>query len=160
MLKVLKKINIHALCLSGGTRFFQQATQQWGLERNLSVLALGSDILSPGQQKWNWPFYHLPHAIYSPAVRALLDSFAAQWFPVDNFAKNRPPLICSPIWKYPGFDHIPTCMRSSPVISSPKVLQLKNNFQHYCILCQVLNHYEMGEWEMKLDGKPPQLRGP
>ena len=64
-----KKIIIHALYLSGGTRLFQQSTQLWDLERILSFLALGSDILTPWQQKWNWPIYHLPHAFYSPGVR-------------------------------------------------------------------------------------------
>ena len=55
--------NCHKLFL------FLQATQLWGLERNYSFLALGSDILTPWHQKLNWPICHLPHAIYSPAFR-------------------------------------------------------------------------------------------
>ena len=43
MLKVLKEINIHALYLSGGTPSYSVMR----LERNLSSLALGSDILTP-----------------------------------------------------------------------------------------------------------------
>ena len=42
-----KNLNIHSLYLSGGTRHFQQSTQPRGLERKLSFLALGSDILTP-----------------------------------------------------------------------------------------------------------------
>ena len=45
------------------------STPLWGLERNYSFLALGSDILTPWHQKLNWPFWHLSHAIYSPAFR-------------------------------------------------------------------------------------------
>ena len=42
-----KNDHVHAQYLSGGKRLFQQATQLCGLERNLSFLALGSDILTP-----------------------------------------------------------------------------------------------------------------
>ena len=65
-----KKINNHGKLPEGKKlTLFLKAPQLWGLERNYSFLALGSDILTPWHQKLNWPFCHLPNAIYSPAFR-------------------------------------------------------------------------------------------
>ena len=65
MLKVLKKY---------------QQTWPINASRYSAFLALGTDVLTPWHQKLNWPFWHLSHAIYSPACLKILSKKSEKKF--------------------------------------------------------------------------------
>ena len=70
MLKVLKKsTTMPCICQEVKNSFSKQLNYEVCIEIFHFWHWAASDILTPWHQKLNWSFYHLPHTIYSPALR-------------------------------------------------------------------------------------------